>query len=129
MLFMDEAVFTSNQVNPKIWYIRQKSPVMISKKKLSFKAIAVAAAVDVDGKLVAYLIKDKSIDKFAFVDFLKEVSKHTKYRKCSMLVDNLGVHYTDLVKQEAKERKIELIYNGTYSSEFNPIERLWAWSK
>ena len=46
-----------------------------------------------------------------------------------MLVDNLSVHYTDVVTSEAKRRKIELIYNGTYSSEFNPIERLWAWSK
>lgn len=53
---MDEAVFTSNQINPKIWFGRQKSPVMVSKKKLSFKAIAVAAAIDLSGKVVAYHI-------------------------------------------------------------------------
>ena len=35
---------------------------MIEKKKLSFKAIAVAAAIDMQGKVVAYLSKEKSID-------------------------------------------------------------------
>ena len=29
----------------------------------------------------------------------------------------------------AKTLGIELVFNGTYSSEYNPIERLWAWAK
>ena len=51
---------------------------MIPKKKLSFKAIAVAAAVDLSGKVVAYHIVDGSIDRYSFVDFLKKVSKYTR---------------------------------------------------
>jgi len=46
-----------------------------------------------------------------------------------MLVDNLGVHRTEKVKAKAKECRIEMVFNGSYSSTFNPIERLWAWSK
>ena len=52
VLFMDEAVFTSAQVSPKVWYNKQKTPVMIPRKKLSFKAIAVAAAIDMEGAVV-----------------------------------------------------------------------------
>jgi transposase len=33
------------------------------------------------------------------------------------------------VKQATSANKQQLIYNGSYSSELNPIERLWAWSK
>ena len=62
VLFMDEAVFTTNQVKPTIWFGRQKEPLMIEKKKLSFKAIAVAAATDRHGKVVAYISRPKSID-------------------------------------------------------------------
>lgn len=62
VLFMDEAVFTTNQVKPTIWFGRQKEPVMIEKKKLSFKAIAVAAATDVHGKVVSYLSRQGSIN-------------------------------------------------------------------
>jgi len=46
-----------------------------------------------------------------------------------MLVDNLGVHRTERVRARAKECRIEMVFNGSYSSTFNPIERLWAWSK
>ena len=46
-----------------------------------------------------------------------------------MLVDNLGVHRTERVKAKAKECRVEMVFNVSYSSTFNPIERLWAWSK
>ena len=46
-----------------------------------------------------------------------------------MLLDNLPVHKMISVRDFAAKMKIELIFNGTYSSTFNPIERLWAWSK
>ena len=102
---------------------------MIPKKTLGFKAIAVAAAVDMTGKVVAHLVTDHSIDKYKFAAFLDQVNAFTRGRQCVMLVDNLSVHYTDLVKRTAQRYRISLVYNGTYSSEFNPIERLWAWSK
>ena len=63
------------------------------------------------------------------MEFLKQVARKCKYRKSYMLVDNLRVHRTDRVVAQAKRSKVELIFNGTYSSEYNPIERLWAWAK
>ena len=46
-----------------------------------------------------------------------------------MFLDNLNLHYTHEVKVAAEKYHIRLLFNSAYSSEFNPIERLWAWSK
>ena len=46
VFYMDEAVFTSGQIAPKIWYTPQSRPVFLPKKKIGFRAIAVAAATD-----------------------------------------------------------------------------------
>ena len=81
------------------------------------------------GKVVAYYSQEKSIDSDAFVEFLKVVGKKMNRRKTYILVDNLRVHRTADVMAQAKKSRIYLIFNGTYSSEYNPIERLWAWAK
>ena len=128
LLFCDEAIFTSKQINLKVWYTKGFNQ-KIKKKKLHFGAIAVVAATDLHGKVVAALQRDKSIDAESFQEFLRLVARRMRRRKCYMMVDNLGVHRTQDVKKQAKRSNVELIFNGTYSSEYNPIERLWAWSK
>ena len=45
------------------------------------------------------------------------------------MLDNLGVHRTKESTNLARNLGIELVFNGTYSSDYNPIERLWAWAK
>ena len=126
---MDEAVFSSGQVSPKVWFCPQKTPVMIPRKKLSFKAIAVAAAIDMDGAVSGIEVVDEAIDSTAYLRFLHKVAAAQQGQPCIMLVDNLRVHYTKEVVALAAKLRIELCYNGIYSSEYNPIERLWAWSK
>lgn len=129
VLFMDEAVFTANQVSPKVWFSPQKQPVMLEKKKLAFKAIAVAAAIDTEGNVVAAHIVDGAINGDEFLIFLDKVAAHTNRRKTIMLLDNLKIHHMYCVKRKADRMRLELLFNGTYSSTFNPIERLWAWAK
>lgn len=46
-----------------------------------------------------------------------------------IFLDNLRVHYSLRVREYCRENKIELVFNAAYSSEYNPIERLWALSK
>ena len=82
-----------------------------------------------NGQVVALHIIDGAIDTAAFIQFLGKVSAYLKGRKCGMFVDNLAVHHTHAVRDCAEKNKIQLVFNGIYSSEFNPIERLWAWSK
>ena len=102
---------------------------MVDKKKTSFGAIAVAAAIDTQGNVIAKVVEDGAIDRHGFVRFLGEVHDHTRGRRCVMLADNLAVHRTAEATDAAEKFNIDMVFNGTYSSEFNPIERLWAWSK
>ena len=61
--------------------------------------------------------------------FLKHLKDHIGRKKAVLFLDNLQVHHTNAVKKLAQRLSIELVFNGTYSSEFMPIERLWAWAK
>ena len=68
---MDEAVFSSKQINRKIWYIPSKDPVLIKKRKIGFKAIAVASAMDINGRVVYSHIVDGAIEGTEFMKFLE----------------------------------------------------------
>lgn len=63
------------------------------------------------------------------MQFLKNLKSHVRRKKAVLLVDNLSVHRTKAVRELATKLGIELVYNGTYSSSYMPIERLWAWAK
>ena len=39
------------------------------------------------------------------------------------------MHYSEPVVETAKMFKLKLLFNASYKSELNPIERLWAFSK
>ena len=129
VFYMDESVFTQGQVKPKIWFLPQSGPVFLPKKKVGFKAIAVAAAIDSEGHVVAHLMRERSIDSTAFIQFLHRLKDHIGRRRAVLLLDNLGVHRTKAVQKLAPKLGIELVFNGTYSSNFMPIERLWGWAK
>ena len=43
---------------------------MVARNKISFAAVAVVAAMDIRGKVVAVHLKEKSIKKADFLDFL-----------------------------------------------------------
>ena len=59
ILFIDEAVFTTNQVKRKTWFGKTYDPATDSfsletaKSKISFDAIAVVGAINIHGKIVA----------------------------------------------------------------------------
>ena len=129
VFYMDESVFTCGQVKPKIWFHAQSGPVFLPKKKVGFKAIAVAAAIDSSGRVVAHLTRERSIDSGVFMDFLHKLKDYLGRRRAVLFLDNLGTHRTKAVQKLAPKLGIELVFNGTYSSNFMPIERLWGWSK
>ena len=101
----------------------------VPKEKLGFQAIAVVAAIDMKGRVVTMVVKEKSINIGSFIEFLIKLGKRMDGRKTYVLVDNLNIHYNQAVIQKAREHNLVLIYNATYSSHLNPIERLWALSK
>lgn len=86
------------------------------------------AAINLKGEVVAMHMQDFSIKWESFLEFLK-LLKPKKSRKTFVFLDNLKAHHNLNVKAYAKEANIELVFNAAYSSELNPIERLWLFSK
>jgi hypothetical protein len=69
LIFIDEAVFSSKQVRSKCWAKSEGMPLLVDKKKLGFKAIAVVAGIDIRGKVVAITMREKSICNPDFCNF------------------------------------------------------------
>lgn len=82
------------------------------------------SAINNQGKMRWMALKE-ALNANRFIDFLKRLIKHRK-RKIILIVDNLRVHHSSIVKDWLKdnERRIELVYLPAYSPELNPDEYL-----
>lgn len=58
-----------------------------------------------------------------------ELKKVYKRRKVFIFLDNLNIHRNPDFLNTLKQNGHEPIYNASYSSALNPIERLWAFGK
>jgi len=85
---------------------------------------SVISAINNQGKMHWMALK-KALDAETFIDFLKRLIKGRK-RKIFLIVDNLRVHHSRIVKQwlEANKHRIEVFYLPSYSPELNPDEYL-----
>ena len=101
---------------------------MVARNKISFAAVAVVAAMDIRGKVVAVHLKEKSIKKVDFLDFLKMLRESVTDPQ-TLLLDNLSFHRSKEVKQYCADNEFTIEYNSIYSYQVNAIERLWSYSK
>ena len=72
-----------------------------------------------------WMIIDEAFNADKLIEFLGALTKDAE-RKIFLILDNLRVHHSKLVKAWVAERqdKIELFYLPSYSPELNPEERL-----
>ena len=73
------------------------------------------------------MIVDESFDAGKLIEFLASLIKDAG-RKVFLILDNLRVHHSKIVKAWVTERQdqIELFYLPSYSPQLNPEERLNA---
>ena len=67
-----------------------------------------------------------SVDSDSFANYLFALSDLHKNKKIAVFVDNLQVHHTADVKAVCESLDIFVIYNKTYSPDFNPIEFVFS---
>lgn len=97
IVFVDEACFTSGQIRARYWAKAGDTSLKIDKEKIGFKCIAVVAAIDLQGRVVACLQRDMSIKTDDFVDFLKALRTRMFKRKTFVFLDNLRIHHTHII--------------------------------
>ena len=86
------------------------------------KTIATIAAISSEKGVEVVMNFDKSVNKECFVRFLKKLRQVNPYRRLALFMDRLSVHRTKVVKDEAEKLQLMLIFNASYSPDYNPIE-------
>ncbi|MCO5247583.1 MAG: IS630 family transposase [Chitinophagales bacterium] len=99
-----------------------KTPV---KKSMSKKfSVNMVSAITNQGK-VQFMIYSDTMNADRFIEFMQQLIKSSS-RKVYLILDNLRVHHSKIVKEWIDENKdtIELFYLPSYSPERNPDEYL-----
>lgn len=99
-----------------------KTPVKTSMSKRF--SVNMISSVTNQGK-VQFMLYSDTMNADRFIEFLKQLIKSSD-KKVFVIVDNLRVHHSKIVKQWAEENKekIALFYLPSYSPELNPDEYL-----
>ncbi len=121
----DETALVNTDVRGRSYAPAGKTPVAMAvgctRQKLSM-----IATVTNQGK-ARWMIIDEAFDAEKLIEFLQALIKDAG-KKVFLILDNLRVHHSKLVKAWVDERKdqIELFYLPSYSPQLNPEERLNA---
>lgn len=121
----DETALVNTDVRGRSYAPAGKTPVAMAiggtRQKLSM-----IATVTNQGKS-RWMIIDEAFDAEKLIEFLASLIKDAG-RKVFLILDNLRVHHSKLVKAWVAERseQIELFYLPSYSPQLNPEERLNA---
>lgn len=121
----DETALVNTDVRGRSFAPAGKTPVTLAvggtRQKLSM-----IATVTNQGK-TRWMIIDEAFDAEKLIEFLAALIKDAG-KKVFLILDNLRVHHSKLVKAWVAERQdqIELFYLPSYSPQLNPEERLNA---
>lgn len=121
----DETALVNTDVRGRSYAPTGKTPVTMTvggtRQKLSM-----IATVTNQGK-ARWMIIDETFDADKFIEFLHALIKDAG-KKVFLILDNLRVHHSKIVKAWVAEREdqIELFYLPSYSPQLNPEERLNA---
>ncbi len=121
----DETALTNTDARGRSFAPAGKTPVALTVGSTRQK-LSMIATVTNQGK-TRWMIIEESFDADKFCEFLQALIKDAG-KKVFLILDNLRVHHSKVVKAWVAERKeqIELFYLPSYSPQLNPEERLNA---
>ncbi len=118
----DETGVRNNSQHGRSYAPKGKTPVKMSMAKRF--SVNMISTVTNQGK-VEFMIYTGTMNSDRFIEFMVQLIK-IKKKKVYLILDNLRVHHSKLVKKWVEENKdeIELFYLPSYSPEKNPDEYL-----
>ena len=121
----DETALVNTDVRGRSFAPAGKTPVAMAVGATRQK-LSMIATVTNQGK-TRWMIIDEAFDADKLIEFLQALIKDAG-KKVFLILDNLRVHHSKLVKAWAalREAQIELFYLPSYSPQLNPEERLNA---
>jgi transposase len=123
--FVDAAHFIHGPYRGYLWcFVRFLVRGPSGRKRLN-----VLGAIDAVTHELTTVVNDTVIDALAVCELLRKLSVRYAGLPLTLVLDNARYQKCALVKQLAKELRIELLYLPTYSPNLNLIERLWKFVK
>lgn len=122
VISIDESSFDTHIHNNYGWSAKGEDIKVIKKnKRIRYSVIS---GISNDRVILTKIIKG-SINRFQFMDFMKEIIEKTD-KKYKFLMDNALIHKTKILSELMNSHKREIIYNIPYSPEYNPIEMVFS---
>jgi transposase len=90
-----------------------------------WRTLTVLAALTVEGVLASMTIESPT-DGDVFLAFLEHVLGPRLEPGHIVVLDNLGAHKVEGVRELIESRGAQLLYLPPYSPDFNPIEQAWS---
>lgn len=121
LIFVDESKIQANNNNYRTW--RKKDEVIyynIENKKPKNLIAAVG-----ENEIIYYEINDENTNENVFLNFMKNLKfnlEKLKIDKYAIILDNFAGHKTPSLLEYYKEKKLNIIFNSPYQSNFNSIE-------
>lgn len=123
-MFLDESGVTTEMTRRYGWAPR---PERVSEAVPAghWRTLTVLAALTLDGMLASMTIESPT-DGDVFLAFLEQVLGPKLQPGHVVVLDNLGAHKVEGVRQLIESRGAQLLYLPPYSPDFNPIEQAWS---
>lgn len=133
MGFSDESAFSDKPTVRKTWAPKGKTPILKVPGGWITRSVISLITCSHKGKRPRLYFKmlKGAVNAGIFVEFLKGVKCHMGGRKLLLVIDNLRVHKSKVVKEYLKQEKYWLAveYLPPYAPELNPTEYVWSSGK
>ena len=93
-------------------YSNRRENIQMDHKDFNIKTTAVAAAITSEHGMLLWRDYGKSVVTDDFLDFLKRVKATAGKRKIALILDNLNVHKTLVVRNYCAAADLTLIFNA-----------------
>lgn len=121
LLFMDGVHFVMSAFVAIVWCFER----IFIKSASGRSRINLLGAIDAKTKEIIGVYNDTYIKAPTVIELLKIIRKRYRKKPIYVVLDNARYQHCNLVKEMAKQLKIELVFLPTYSPNLNIIERLW----
>lgn len=128
--YEDESGISEKPVVRTTWAPKGEPPTIQSSG--SWKSLTMAGLLLFTPKgnrpRILFRLQPGSMDKYDFVDFLKDIKRELKGRKLLLIWDGLPAHKAKVVKQYIASEKhwLRAERYPSYAPELSPVEFLWS---
>lgn len=122
IIYIDETTFHLWQKMNRCW-IRKGMKLALVKNR--GPSLTVIGAISKERGLVHFEVFEESNNSDLFTNFIINLKSKCEGKRVIVVLDNLKIHYTKKL-EAVYDKDFKEMFLPTYSSELNPIERLWS---